>query len=172
MLAHLAFAEGSPSATLVIDARASITDEQVIRNWLIPFYHSLQSQYDIAVLKYALIRPSTHPMFDLDYRFVQCIPSSPPEFDFKGSCGHSILCAVTVAGHWGWLSPLAPGLRVRVNVENNGDHVVCEVDEAQRRQVRYTWHFRSFAGISGQPVCLCRCNCVENHFLAGGVYGW
>jgi 2-methylaconitate cis-trans-isomerase PrpF len=159
MLAHLAYAEGSPSTTLVIDARTFPDDELIIGNWLTILYQRLQNQHSMSVLKYALIRPSTHPMFDLDYRFVQCIPGSPPEFEFKGSCGHSILNAATVASHWGWLPLLAPDVRVRVYVENNGDHVVCQVDEAHRHQVLYTAHFiqayntklRSLL-LAGEPV--------------------
>ena len=87
------------------------------------------------VLKIALVRPSAHPLFDLDYRFVQALPDGPDRFDFRGSCGHSILSAVVSAERAGILPALTAGGRVRVNVLNNGDSVVCEMEE-QRLQPR------------------------------------
>jgi 2-methylaconitate cis-trans-isomerase PrpF len=94
------------------------------------------------ISKYALIKPSPHPMFDLDYRFVQMVPGEDgPFFDFWGSCGHSILASITVASRWGWLHGSSPGMRSRVRVLNNQDTLVCETDEANRRCVSYTAHF-------------------------------
>jgi 2-methylaconitate cis-trans-isomerase PrpF len=94
-----------------------------------------------AITKVALVSASEHPLFDLDYRFVQVIPDTPPRFDFRGSCGHSVLSSVVVASRLGWVDRLAPGHRVRVRVVNNGDHVVCEVDECVRDRTTFTAHF-------------------------------
>jgi 2-methylaconitate cis-trans-isomerase PrpF len=94
------------------------------------------------VLKVALISCSPHPMFDLDYRFVQVVPGpSGDTLDFLGSCGHSIVASVLVANQISWLPRLAPGNRVRVNVLNNNDNVVCEIDEVGRTDSNMTVHF-------------------------------
>lgn len=111
------------------------------------------------MLKNALIQPSAHPLFDLDYRFVQSLPGGPDRFDLRGSCGHSILSSVLVAARTGMIAPLAVGGRVRVNVTNNGDNVVCEIEEVSADAARFTVHFlRSPATpvadllMTGEPV--------------------
>lgn len=140
MIGHFAYAEGSPCPTLVLDRDllpaedgallAVLTD---VRKWLIA--HGVGS-----VLKIALIARSEHPAYDLDYRFVQALPGDGSGFDLGGSCGHSILASVVAASRLGWLRQLAPGDRVRVQVLNNSDNVVCEVDEADRNRNTFTVH--------------------------------
>ncbi|MCT9933579.1 hypothetical protein N5079_25525 [Planotetraspora sp. A-T 1434] len=140
MIGYFAYAEGSPCPTLVLD-RAPLPEEEgellgvltAVRQWLI-------SRGVGSVLKIALIGRSPHPAFDLDYRFVQALPGDGSGFDLGGSCGHSILASVVAATRLGWLRPLAPGDRVRVQVLNNGDNMVCEVDEADRYRNRFTVH--------------------------------
>ncbi|MFE6775093.1 PrpF domain-containing protein [Streptomyces sp. NPDC057702] len=141
MIAHIAQAVGAPTPTLVIDARPIPSDEPGLRTVLTTARAWLADHGHEGVLKIALVSPSAHPLFDLDYRFVQALPQGLDQFDFRGSCGHSILSSVLVADTWGWLPSLAPASRVRVRVLNNGDHVVCEVDEARRGAGTFTVHF-------------------------------
>ncbi|WP_331721287.1 PrpF domain-containing protein [Streptomyces sp. NBC_00212] len=146
MIAYLAQAVGSPTPTLVIDAGPLPTTEALLRPVLTTVRRWLADHDQAHVLKFALVRPSEHPMFDLDYLFVQGLPDGPDQFDFAGSCGHSILSSVLAADTLGWLPRLAPGSRARVRVLNNGDHVVCEVDEARRGSGSFTVHFLQPAG--------------------------
>lgn len=141
MIAHLAQAVGAPTPTLVIDAGPLPTIEAELRPVLTTIRHWLAEHDQAHVLKFALVRPSMHPLFDLDYRFVQGLPDALDRFDFRGSCGHSILSSVLAADCLGWLPSLAPGNRARVRVLNNADHVVCEVDEARRASGSFTVHF-------------------------------
>ncbi|HEX8159616.1 MAG TPA: PrpF domain-containing protein [Solirubrobacteraceae bacterium] len=141
MIAHIAAADGSPCPTLVLDASQLPSEQDALCAALSAAREALIAAGDAHVLKIALISRARHPLFDLDYRFVQCLPAHPERFDLRGSCGHSILSSIIVAGQLGWLPPLAPDARVRVHVVNNGDHVVCEVDEAGRRTGNFTVHF-------------------------------
>jgi 2-methylaconitate cis-trans-isomerase PrpF len=141
MIAHIAVAEGAPCPTLVLAADTLPRDDEEllaelarVRRWL--YDHGARD-----VLKVAIVSRSAHPLFDLDYRFVQVLPGLEPKFDLRGSCGHSILSSVLVASRLGWLAKLAPEQRVRVNVLNNGDHVVCEVDTVDRISASFTVHF-------------------------------
>jgi 2-methylaconitate cis-trans-isomerase PrpF len=127
--AHLVRAEGAPCPTLVVGAdRLPDGDEELLES-LARIRDGLDTATRRAVLKNAVVRPSSHPLFDLDYYFVQSLPGGRNRFDTRGSCGHSILAAVEAAARDGMIPPLEPGRRVRVNVLNNGDQVVCEVDE-------------------------------------------
>jgi 2-methylaconitate cis-trans-isomerase PrpF len=141
MIAHIANADGSPCPTLVLDATQLPRGEDELCAALAAARKALIAADEPHVLKIALISPARHPLFDLDYRFVQCLPGAPDRFDLRGSCGHSILSSIMVASQLGWLPRLAPDTRVRVHVINNGDHVVCEVDEAGRRDGNFTMHF-------------------------------
>lgn len=141
MIAHIAYAEGSPCPTLVLDATQLPRNEDELRPALAAARSTLIAAGEEHILKIALISRSRHPLFDLDYRFVQCLPTNPDRFDLRGSCGHSILSSIMVASQLGWLPRLAPESRVRVHVVNNGDHVVCEVDEVARRTGNFTVHF-------------------------------
>jgi 2-methylaconitate cis-trans-isomerase PrpF len=138
---YLAAAAGSPSPTLVIDASALSREEpdtlaavRLARRALLE--HGLPH-----VLKFALVRPSEHPVYDVEYQFVQCLPGDPDQFDLRGSCGHSILAAVVAVERFGWVPPLTPSKRVRVDVVNNGDTVVCEADSLHREGGEFTVHF-------------------------------
>ncbi|WP_369173658.1 PrpF domain-containing protein [Streptomyces sp. R28] len=141
MIGQLAQAPGAPCPTLVLDADGLPLTEQLIRPLLARARRHLVDAGHEDVLKIALISRSAHPLFDLDYLFVQCLPESPDAFDFRGSCGHSILCSVLVAGARRLVAQPAPGDRVRLRVLNNGDHAVCEVDEARRGSCDFTLHF-------------------------------
>ncbi|WP_018683711.1 PrpF domain-containing protein [Actinokineospora enzanensis] len=141
MIAHIAEAVGAPTPTVVLDAETLPESEERLRPVLTEIRRELIARGQGQVLKFALVRPSEHPLFDLDYRFVQALPGGPDRFDFLGSCGHSILSSVLVAAEINWLPRLAPGSRVRVRVLNNGDHVVCEVDEARHGGGSFTVHF-------------------------------
>ncbi|MDQ1656821.1 MAG: hypothetical protein QOD41_1904 [Cryptosporangiaceae bacterium] len=140
MTAHLAYAEGSPCPTLVLDSRALPGGEDGLLDALTTARGELELHGSAHVLKNALIRPSAHPLFDLDYRFVQSLPGGPGRYDLRGSCGHSILSSVVAGAEYGMLPALSPGQRIRVNVLNNGDYVVCEVDAAEPGRVAFTIH--------------------------------
>ena len=73
------------------------------------------------VTKIAIVAPSRRQGFDLDYRFVQVLTGSGQDFELRGSCGHSILAACSVARREGWIADRP----VWVNVLNNSDHVRC-----------------------------------------------
>ncbi|MFI9027774.1 asparagine synthase (glutamine-hydrolyzing) [Streptomyces sp. NPDC053560] len=141
MTAHIAQAEGAPCPTVVLDAARLPRNEDVLRPALTTVREWLTDTGRGHVLKMALVNPSEHPLFDLDYRFVQALPGGLDRFDFRGNCGHSILASIVAAEERGWLPRLAPGGRVRVRVLNNGDHVVCEVDEVRRHSGSFTVHF-------------------------------
>jgi 2-methylaconitate cis-trans-isomerase PrpF len=142
MLTSIAKAEGSVSSTVVVDGREMANNPAIILPALTSIHESLQeTRRDEVITKFAVIQPSTHPMYDLNYFFFQLIPGSPCRFEYSGSCGHSILASIQVAITWGWISSPCPGLRVRVFVENIGDSLVCEVDQATRRGINCTAHF-------------------------------
>lgn len=141
MIGHLAYANGSPCPTLVLDARYLPRETAPLLDALADARRWLNSAGGGHVLKIALVEPSRHPLFDLDYRFIQALPDAPNRFDLRGSCGHSILSSIVAAGRSGLVPRLGPGVRNRINVLNNGDHLVCEVDEVNRDQVGFTVHF-------------------------------
>ncbi|MEU1228960.1 PrpF domain-containing protein [Streptomyces sp. NPDC005828] len=141
MIGHLAYASGAPCPTFVLDAARLPRDEGALLAHLAEARRYLVSAGGAHVLKIALVEPSAHPMFDLDYRFVQALPGAPDRFDLRGSCGHSILSAVVAASRSGMLPRLVPGGRIRVQVLNNGDSVVCEVDRVERDGAGFTVTF-------------------------------
>ncbi|GGG65590.1 PrpF domain-containing protein [Paenibacillus radicis (ex Gao et al. 2016)] len=143
MQTYLAHAEGSVSSSIIIDG----TELPASPDAIIPILEGINDNLDHEerpyglISKYVVIRPSKHPMYDLNYLFFQLVPGNPVTFDYSGSCGHSILAAIQVAMKWGWLPSASPGLRVRVFVENVGDSLVCEVDHAVRSGMNCTAHF-------------------------------
>ncbi|WP_052442298.1 PrpF domain-containing protein [Streptacidiphilus neutrinimicus] len=143
--AALARAIGAPGPTLVLDADALPRDSEALVAALTRIRRRLPDLPDAGgggeVLKWALIAPSAHPLFDVDYRFVQAMPDAPDHFDLNGTCGHSLLAAVTAAAQAGRLPALRAGDRVRARVLNNGDQVVCQVDHASPRHTVFTAHF-------------------------------
>ncbi|MEV7298157.1 PrpF domain-containing protein [Streptomyces clavifer] len=141
MSVSLARAHGAPCPTVVLDGRTFPESEPELLRALADLRADLSVQGAGDVLKNAIVRPSRHPLFDLDYRFVQSLPQSNDSFDLRGSCGHSILAAVEAAARTGMIQPLVPGCRVRVNVLNNGDNVVCETEETSDGGTRFTAHF-------------------------------
>jgi 2-methylaconitate cis-trans-isomerase PrpF len=141
VIGHLAYASGSPCPTFVLDAKLLPRDEEALLSHLAEARRYLVSAGGSHVLKIALVEPSAHPMFDLDYRFVQALPGAPDRFDLRGSCGHSVLSAVVAASRSGMLPRLVPGARIRVQVLNNGDSVVCEVDRVERDGAGFTVTF-------------------------------
>jgi len=128
MSVHLAMAEGAPGPTLVLDAEELPGTDAgiaaVLREARLFLGHA---EYG-PVLKFALVRSSPWPGYDLDYRFVQGLARDPGEFSFDSSCGHSLLAAVATR---------AAGRPLRVRVLNTGDSVVCE----RARDGTYTLHF-------------------------------
>ncbi|PRH79883.1 hypothetical protein C6N75_07280 [Streptomyces solincola] len=141
MIGHLAYAVGAPCPTFVLDAGRLPREDSALLAHLAEARRYLVSAGGAHVLKIALVEPSAHPMFDLDYRFVQALPGGEDLFDLRGSCGHSILAAVSAAARSGMLPRLVPGARIRVHVRNNGDSVVCEVDRVERDGARFTVTF-------------------------------
>ncbi|MFD0384014.1 PrpF domain-containing protein [Streptomyces stramineus] len=169
MIGHIAQAEGAPTPTLVLDRSGLPPDEERLRPVLTTIREWLADTGQEHVLKIAIVGPSDHPLFDLDYRFVQALPGGNDLFDFQGSCGHSILASVVAAEDRGWLPRLAPGGRVRVRVLNNGDHVVCEVDEVRRRSGSFTVHFLQDTRVRLRELLLT--GRTTDQLLAGsGVY--
>jgi 2-methylaconitate cis-trans-isomerase PrpF len=168
MIGHLAAAVGAPCPTLVLDRRSLPATESALLDSLHQCRRWLIANNRGEVLKIALIQPSLHPMFDLDYHFVQVLPDSET-FDLRGSCGHSILAAVLAASQCGLLSPLSPGRRVRVNVVNNGDNVACQVDHLNSTEAVFTAHF-----LQNPPVDLTRLLLTQQPITslpaAGGHY--
>ncbi|MBI3688223.1 MAG: hypothetical protein HY241_12965 [Actinobacteria bacterium] len=159
-MGHIAAAQGAPCPTLVLDGRDLPADREALDAALGVARASLRAAGMGHVLKIALISPSSHPMFDLSYRFVQCIPDPAGErFDHLGSCGHSIVASTLIADQLAWVPRLAPGHRIRVDVVNNNDRVVCEVEEVRRTGGDLTVHFLHEPGIplpelliTGAPV--------------------
>lgn len=141
MIGHIAYASGAPCPTLVLDAQQFPRESGPLLDALTEVRRRLVLSGGAHILKIALIEPSSHPLFDLDYRFVQALPDGVDRFDLRGSCGHSVLCSVIAAGHTGMLPRQAPGDRARVRVLNNGDHLVCEIEEAGRDTARCTMYF-------------------------------
>ncbi|MEV5157155.1 PrpF domain-containing protein [Streptomyces sp. NPDC053728] len=141
MNVSLVKAAGAPCPTAVLDGRDLPESDPQLLSALADLRADLARQGSADVLKNAIVRPSRHPLFDLDYRFVQSLPQSHDSFDLRGSCGHSILAAVEAAARTGMIQPLVPGCRVRVNVLNNGDNVVCETEETFGGGTRFTAHF-------------------------------
>jgi 2-methylaconitate cis-trans-isomerase PrpF len=141
MIGHIAYAAGSPCPTLVLDARHLPREDGPLLAALTDARRVLAAAGGAHVLKIALVEPSRHPLFDLDYRFVQALPDGLDRFDLLGSCGHSILSSIVAASRSGLIARLGPGARNRVKVLNNGDNLVCEVDEVNRDQVGFTVHF-------------------------------
>ena len=137
----LALAHGAPCPTAVLDGRELPESQSGQLRALTALRGELAARGSADVLKNAIVRPSRHPLFDLDYRFVQSLPERHDAFDVRGSCGHSILASVEAAARTGMIQPLVPGCRVRVNVLNNGDNVVCEVEETSTGGTRFTAHF-------------------------------
>lgn len=151
MIGHIAQAVGAPTPTLVLDERRLPQERSRLRAVLTAVRAWLAEAGRTDILKIALVAPSPHPLFDLDYRFVQALPEGHDRFDFVGSCGHSVLASVLAAADRGWLPRLAPGGRVRVRVCPNevapaGDraaavHMVCQIDEARLGSGTFTVHF-------------------------------
>jgi 2-methylaconitate cis-trans-isomerase PrpF len=159
VIGHLAYAEGSPCPTLVLDAGHMPPDEEDLLAALTEVRRWLDDAGGGHVLKIALVQPSQNPMFDLDYRFVQALPEGPGRFDLRGSCGHSILSSILAAAASGMLPRLSPGARIGVHVQNNDDHVVCETDEVNRDNAVFSVHFVHQPAmplrellLTGQPV--------------------
>jgi len=141
MTGQIVYAEGSPCPTLVVDRRRFGSSDADVLGGLTTLRRTLHEQGDGHILKNALIRPSKHPLFDLDYLFVQSLPAGLDQYDLRGSCGHSILSAVLAAAKHGMIQPLLAGTRIRVNVLNNGDNVVCEVESVNDTAATFTAHF-------------------------------
>ncbi|WP_329295867.1 PrpF domain-containing protein [Streptomyces sp. NBC_01455] len=126
---------------MVLDARQLPLTGAALTKELTEVRRHLQAAGKDHVLKVALIRPSAHPMYDLDYRFIQALPGGLDQFELRGSCGHSILAAVAAAERARMIGALNVDDRVRVNVLNNGDSVVCEVNATVGDELEFTAYF-------------------------------
>lgn len=141
----IAHAQGSPCPTLVLPGDELPDEEPRLTCALRAVREALPPAERDQVLKFALVSPARDRRHDLGYRFVQAIPGHDPEFEFRGSCGHSILAAVVGAARLGIVegrrAPLMPGGQTRVRVRNNGDTVVCTVEAATDGHTVFTVHF-------------------------------
>ncbi|MGY2061866.1 hypothetical protein ACW9HQ_43905, partial [Nocardia gipuzkoensis] len=138
MIGHLVYATGAPCPTFVLDGRLLPRGREELLAALTEARRYLASAGGAHILKFALIEPSANPLYDLDYRFVQALADGDDRFDMFGSCGHSLLASIMAAEQSGMVPALRAGSRIRVNVLNNDDSVVCEVDEAGRDHAWFT----------------------------------
>ncbi|MFR9787057.1 PrpF domain-containing protein [Streptomyces sp. MB22_4] len=138
MIGYLAQAEGAPCPTLVLPTSTPLDDGPALRAALTAARDWLTRTGRTHIMKIAFVAPSRHPLADLEFRFVQCLPGDG--FDTAGNCGHSLACATLVAGNQG-LTPLTPGEPVRVHVTNNDAHVVCETDRGPHHETEMSLHF-------------------------------
>ncbi len=127
---HLAAAVGAPCPTAVVDTTELPPGPAGLDAILHAARRRLVAAGHADVLKIALFAQPREAGVDFRYRFVQVLPGAVDRFDLRGSCGHSILATAAVAAREGWIAPLRPGGRIAVRVLNNGDEVVCQVDEA------------------------------------------
>lgn len=127
LVAHVARAHDAPGPTLVLDARLLPSAEADLLDRLGALRAALADEDAARLLKIAVVGPSPDPGHDLDYRFVQALPTGPDDFDVRGTCGHSLLAAVVVAQRTGLLAPLAVGRSIRVRDADHGS-AVCRVD--------------------------------------------
>ncbi|MEV5480129.1 MULTISPECIES: PrpF domain-containing protein [Streptomyces] len=132
MIGHLCHAAEKSDPTLVLDRRVLPADKGQLTNTLMVARDWLADRHGADVTAIAMIEPSADPSFDLDYLFAQYLPGTPPRFELRGACGHSILSSVVVAHRLAWLPSFTAASRLRVNVLNTGDRVACEVSEASR----------------------------------------
>lgn len=130
MKIKIAHAEGSVSPTVVIDGSEFDETRDQLFDCLSKIATSINRTSKKLISKFVLLKKSEHPMFDLEYLFIQMIPGTPLRFDLNGSCGHSILCAVDVAIDWNWTDLSSrDNTKIRVHVKNNLDSVVCEIEK-------------------------------------------
>ncbi|SFM00923.1 PrpF domain-containing protein [Streptomyces pini] len=118
MTSYIAMAEGAPGPTLVLDAGRLPEDRDRLSAALGRIRLFLEDAGHGPVLKFALVRPSPRPGYDLDYRFVQGLARDPRKFAFDSGCGHSLLAAAAATG-----TAREP---LRVRVLNTGEEMVCE----------------------------------------------
>jgi 2-methylaconitate cis-trans-isomerase PrpF len=140
--AAILYAQGSPCPTLVLPARA-LPDEDLpaLSRCLESVRGALRPADRDRILKFALVAPDPTGRFDLTYRFVQYLPDHEPSFEFRGSCGHSILAAVVGAAWLGFGPPPLAGRTIDVRVLNNDDHVTCTVARAGDGEFAFTVDF-------------------------------
>jgi 2-methylaconitate cis-trans-isomerase PrpF len=142
MIPYVGQADGSPCPTVVLDRRQLPEDAAGLTAALGVVRDRHRTEQWAGAMKIALVAPSANPLYDLDYRFVQCLGADWSRFDLRGNCGHSMLVGITAAARMGWV-PLYPGARVRVNVVNNGDLLVGEVDQLGKEGAVFTVHILS-----------------------------
>ncbi|MEU0412928.1 PrpF domain-containing protein [Streptomyces griseorubiginosus] len=143
MDADIVRAEGSPSPTLVLPAEGFPTQPGPLAAALEPVCAWLERSPWRSLTKLALVGPSAEHGHGIDYRFVQLLPGGPGRtgIELRGSCGHSILAALVAAGERRLVPPLRPGSGTMVNVLNNGDQVLCQVEEARTGEWVLDAHF-------------------------------
>ncbi|MFF9185992.1 2-methylaconitate cis-trans isomerase PrpF family protein [Streptomyces misionensis] len=115
MIADVVRAEGAPGPTLVLDQGGLPRGALALRGELTALRRWLEETGRGRIHKIALVGRSPVASYDVDYRFVQCLPE-PDGFDFRAGCGHSLLAAVVASGRRG---------PVRVRAVTTGDPVLC-----------------------------------------------
>jgi len=139
----ICYAQGSPCPTLVLPAMELPESRPALVAALRAVRRAMPPADRDRILKIALVGPAEDPLFELDYQFVQCLPAGGvTEFEFRGSCGHSILAAVAGADRLRLGPTVQPGgAGIRVRVRNNGDDVTCTAQRLAGRDLVFTARF-------------------------------
>jgi 2-methylaconitate cis-trans-isomerase PrpF len=140
---QIAYPDGSPCPTAVIDFRGCPDDESSRLHVVLSTWRRLNSA-GCKATKFALIRPSSHPLYDLEFHFAQTnapVSSDHLEVDWGGNCGHAVLAGVAVATKWHLLPAPTPGSKTRVEVLNNCGVVVAEATCCMSHRTCYRVHF-------------------------------
>lgn len=124
-------ADGAPGPTLVLDRAGLPPGALALRSELTALQGWLARTGRTDIKKIAFYGASPHPAYDLDYRFVQCLPGGG--FDFRSGCGHSLLACVVGAGR--------TGTSTRVRVVNTGTRADALECEPAGDGTTYTVHF-------------------------------
>ncbi|MBC3840264.1 hypothetical protein GXW82_08805 [Streptacidiphilus sp. 4-A2] len=152
MRGHLAYAEGSPSTTLVLSAADLPSHVEELPQALRPVRRWLADNGLGALTKIALIAPSDTVEPGIAYRFVQLLPGKDPGIELRGSCGHSILSALIAAARYGWVPRLGVGRSYQVDVLNNGDRVACEIEGTAASGFTIGAHFLRTPPVSAREM--------------------
>ncbi|MBA0053166.1 hypothetical protein E0L36_20505 [Streptomyces sp. AJS327] len=126
MRADLVRAEGAPGPTLVLDRDLLPPGALALRSELLAVRDWLAATGRTEVTKIGLYGAARAPGWDLDYRFVQCLPG-PGAFDFRTGCGHSLLACAVGSG--------LPG-PLRVRALTTGEGMVCVPERDGSHTVR------------------------------------
>lgn len=126
--ARIAVADGAPCPTLVLDRHRLPREEPALRAELARIRRWLLRTGRGHVMKFALCSASDRPGYDLEYRFVQCLPGRAPHFDHRSRCGHSLLAGVVAT---------LPGTTRSRRVRDGAADVHCEPGPGGSWSLRY-----------------------------------